>query len=60
MGDVSPAAITSMNWEPGFYTTIVGLRDDALSLFSDDDPDIARILTRRVGALRDWSYNDND
>lgn len=59
MGDVSPAAITSMNWEPGFYSTVVGLRDDALSLFSDDDPDIARILTRRVGAIRDWSYNED-
>jgi hypothetical protein len=58
MGDVSPTAITSMNWEPGFYSTVVGLRDDALSLFSDDDPDIARILTRRVGAIRDWSYNE--
>ena len=59
MGDISPTAITSMRWEPGFYSTIVGLRDDAVRLFSDDDPDISRILTRRVGAIKDWTYNEN-
>ena len=59
MGDVSPTAITSMRWEPGFYTTAIGLRDDAVRLFSNDDPDITRVLTRRVGAIRDWSYDEN-
>jgi hypothetical protein len=59
MGDVSPTAIMSMTWEPGFYSTAVGLRDDAIRLFTDDDPDITRMLTRRIGAIRDWSYNEN-
>lgn len=60
MGDVSPSAITSMTWEPGFYSTVVNLRDDAIKLFTNDDPDITNIITRRIGALRDWSYNDHD
>lgn len=59
MGDVSPTAIMSMTWEPGFYSTAVGLRDDAIRLFTDDDPDITRMLTRRIGAIRDWSYNED-
>ena len=59
MGDVSPTAITSMRWEPGFYSTIIGLRDDAVRLFSNDDPDITRILTKRVGAIKDWTYNED-
>lgn len=57
MQDVSPSAITSVNWEPGFISTISNLRDNALSILSDDDPDIKRFLTRNVAAIRDWTYD---
>ena len=60
MQDVSPAAITSVNWEPGFASTLVTLRDNALSVFSDDDPDIKRFLTRNVAAIRDWTSNETE
>lgn len=57
MQDVSPSAITSVNWEPGFVSSLSNLRDNALSILSDDDPDIKRFLTRNVAAIRDWTYN---
>lgn len=60
MQDVSPTAITSVSWEPGFYSTLVNLRDTALNIFSEDDPDVKRLLTRNVGAIRDLTWNDPD
>lgn len=60
MQDVSPSALTGMSWEPGFYTTLVNIKDDAISIFSDDDPDLAKMLTKRVGAIKDWTYNEKD
>jgi len=59
MGDVSPKAITSMTWEPGFYSNIVNLRDDAIKIFTDDDPDILKMLSGRIGAMRDLTYNED-
>ena len=58
MQDVSPAAIAGMSWEPGFYSTVVNLRDTAVKLFTDDDPDVQQLLTRNIGAIRDWTYNN--
>ena len=58
MQDVSPAAIAGMSWEPGFYSTVVNLRDIAVKLFTDDDPDVQQLLTRNIGAIRDWTYNN--
>lgn len=60
MQDVSPLAITSLSWEPGFYTTAVGLRDDALKVFSGNDVDVEKMLKRRVGAIKDWTWNEHD
>lgn len=60
MQDVSPSAITSMDWEPGFYSTLVNLREDAVKIFSQDDVDIEKMIRNRVGAIKDWTYNDRD
>lgn len=60
MQDVSPAAITSLSWEPGFYSTVMNLRDDAIKIFSDGDVDVEKMLTRRVGAIKDWTWNEHD
>lgn len=60
MQDVSPAAITSLSWEPGFYSTVMNLRDDAIKIFSDGDVDIEKMLTRRIGAIKDWTWNEHD
>lgn len=57
MQDLSPSAMTSLDWEPGFYSTVVNLRNDAIRIFSDDDIDIQKMLTRRIGAIKDWTYN---
>lgn len=59
MGDVSPKAIASMTWEPGFSSNIVNLRDDAIKIFTDDDPDILKMLSGRIGAMRDLTYNED-
>lgn len=56
--DVSPTAITSMNWEPGFYSTLTNLRDGAIQVFTADDPDLLNMIKRQVGAVRDWTYNN--
>lgn len=58
MQDVSPTAIASIDWEPGFWSSLVNLRNDALSVFSDDDIEISKLLTRRIGALKDWTWNE--
>lgn len=60
MQDVSPSAITSWNWEPGFYTTLVNLRENAVKIFSDEDADIEKMLRNQIGAIKDWTYNDRD
>ena len=58
MQDVSPGALTSMNWEPGFWTTLINLRDGALTAFSNDDKDIMDYLMKHMGAIKDFTWNE--
>ena len=60
MQDTSPTAIASMSWTPGFWSSLVNLRDDAIEIFSDGDPDIQKMFIRRIGAIKDWNWNEHD
>lgn len=60
MQDVGPQALGGMTWEPGFWTTLTDLGDDAVKLFTNDDPQLLEMFQKEIGAVRDWTYNEQD
>jgi len=57
MNDVSPSSITSISWEPGFYTTLVNTKNDAFKLLTSDH-DILKMANKRIGAIKDFTWDE--
>lgn len=58
MQDVGPQSITSISWEPGFYTTLTNTKNDVFKLLTDDH-DIQKAFQKRMGAIKDFTWDED-
>lgn len=59
MADVGPQSIFSIGWEPGFYATLIKLKNDSGKLLTGDT-EIQQSLTNNLGAIKDWVVEEQD
>lgn len=52
-------SLTSINWTPSFYTTLVNVQNDVFKLLTDDK-NLQYFLQRNFGAVSDWTIKTRD